>query len=126
MIIIALIHPDFEEMPPEQQQAEYERVQLIVRKCAHFTEFMMLGFTARLCLESWFGRRVRYPRVLQFSAIGMGIMYACTDEMHQRKTEGRSGAWTDVLIDGGGVFAGALLALLFIRKTEKAMKNGRN
>ena len=37
----------------------YDRIQFIVRKCAHFTEYMMLGFISRLCAESWSGHRTK-------------------------------------------------------------------
>ena len=58
-----------------------------------------------------------------------GALYACTDEIHQMQTAGRTGQWTDVMLDSGGVLAGVLAAILVLfmirrkhrrKETEKA------
>ena len=119
MTVIRLIHPEYEQADEETQKSIYDDVQHIVRKCAHFTEYMMLGFMIRLCAESWFGNRQRRKGRLGAAASGAGILYACTDEAHQMAIEGRMGAWTDVLVDAGGVLAGAAIGTLLIRCLEK-------
>jgi VanZ family protein len=43
--------------------------------------------------------------------------------MHQLLIDGRSGQWTDVLLDSAGVLAGVMIAGEIIRKTEQ--KKGR-
>ena len=71
-----------------------------------------------MCLESWIGRKKK----LIPGSWGIGAMYACTDELHQLITDGRSGQWTDVLLDSGGVLTGVLAAsliLLAIRRKGK-------
>ena len=94
-------------------------MQHIVRKCAHFTEYMVLGLMLRLCLESWFGRKVRKSRSLTIAGFCGGTIYACTDEFHQLLIEGRSGQWSDVLVDGSGVLLGVLIAALLIRRINR-------
>jgi len=47
-------------------------------------------------------------KIINISTL-ISLFYACTDEFHQTHTEGRSGAWTDVLVDSCGVLAGMLL-----------------
>ena len=113
-IIISIFHPDYERMSPEEQHELYLDVQHVVRKCAHFAEYLILGFLIRLCLESWFGNRMKRPYLLAAGAFAAGTAYACTDEAHQLMIDGRSGQWRDVLVDGGGVTAGAVLGTLFI------------
>ena len=123
--VISLLHPDYERYPEDQQQVLLNEVQHVVRKLAHFTEYAALGLLMTLCLMSWFGRRQRTG----FAAWAGGTFYACTDELHQLLTDGRSGQWTDVLIDSSGVLTGVLLVSLVIhlirlrkkrKETEKA------
>ena len=115
--VISVLHPDYDRYPEERQQTLLNEVQHVVRKLAHFTEYTALGLLMRLCLMSWFGRRRT-----GFAAWAGGTFYACTDELHQLMTDGRSGQWTDVLIDSSGVLTGVLLVSLgaaLIRRRKK-------
>ena len=47
-------------------------------------------------------------------SLGLSVLYACTDEIHQTFVPGRAGMLTDVLIDGGGALIG-LGAVRFFR-----------
>ena len=129
-IIISILHPDYEQMSAEKQHELYLDVQYVVRKCAHFAEYLILGFLIRLCLESWFGSRMKRLYILAAGAFAAGTAYACTDEAHQLMIDGRSGQWRDVLVDGGGVTAGAVLGTLLIlyvnRKLSNHAKTGKN
>ena len=118
-IIIRIVYPQYEQMDAEQQQSVYDGVQHVVRKLAHFTEYMMLGFMIRLCLESWFGHRMKKYRILALIGFGAGAGYACTDEAHQLAIDGRSGQFTDVLVDSSGVLAGVALGTLLIRSLNR-------
>lgn len=112
--VVRLVYRDYEQMNPASQQSIYAEIQHIVRKCAHFTEYCLLGFMLRLCLESWFGHRKRGKWRLFTLALCAGILYACTDEIHQLMIDGRSGQWTDVLVDSGGVLTGVTAGMLLI------------
>lgn len=117
--VIAILYPDYDRRLPEEQQQIYDSVQHSVRKTAHFTEYMLLGLMIRLCLESWFGKRGKlFP-----AACILGILYAGTDELHQLLIDGRSGQWTDVLIDSGGVIIGAAAAIMIICLLNKRKKD---
>ena len=120
--VIKVVCPQYEKLEPVQQKSIYDSVQHIVRKCAHFTEYMMLGFMIRLCLESWFGYRLKRYKILAFISFGTGTAYACSDELHQISIDGRSGQWTDVLVDGSGVFAGVMLSTLLIKALNGKMQ----
>jgi VanZ family protein len=68
-----------------------------LRKVAHAAEFAVLGFlllraTGRVDL-----------------ALGLGIAYAVSDEIHQHFVSGRQGAPLDVVIDAVGVAIGVYL-----------------
>jgi VanZ family protein len=70
---------------------------LALRKVAHAAEYAVLGFlllraTGRVDL-----------------ALGLGIAYAVSDEIHQHFVSGRQGAPLDVAIDAVGVAVGVYL-----------------
>ena len=118
-ILARIIHPDYDQMESAYRQIVYDEMQHIVRKGAHFTEYTLLGFLIRLCLESWFGHRTKRSLPLLLTGFCTGTAYACTDEAHQLTTEGRTGAWADVLVDAGGVLTGVFLGSLLIRLTMR-------
>lgn len=120
-VFIRIFFPGYEQMESARQQAVYDNVQHIVRKLAHFTEYLMLGFMIRLCLESWFGHRMKKYRILALIGFAAGTVYACTDEAHQLAIDGRSGQFTDVLVDGSGVLAGVILGTLLIRSLNRKL-----
>ena len=123
--IVRIIEPDYDRMKPLEQKKIYDSVQYIVRKCAHFTEYMVLGFLIRLCLESWFGHRMNQYRILMLIGFGCGLSYACSDELHQLSIDGRSGQWTDVLVDSSGVLAGVILGTILIKSINQRIGNGK-
>ena len=69
----------------------------VLRKVAHTAEYAILGALL-----------VRAPgRALP--AIGLGVLYAASDEIHQTFVSGRHGAPVDVAIDAVGVAIGIVL-----------------
>ena len=119
MPVIRLLHPDYDQLDETVQEEIYAGVSLVVRKCAHFTEYMVLGFLLRLCLESWFGHRLKRYRILALIGFGAGTAYACTDEAHQLGVEGRFGEWKDVLVDAGGVLLGVTLGTMLVKALNR-------
>ena len=119
-IVIDVLHPDFSSYGEEEQESIYNATQHIVRKAAHFSEYTALGLLALFCLESWRGKK-KWNGGLGWAA---GTLYAMTDEIHQLLIDGRSGQWTDVLIDSSGVLTGVLLAWLILRRINPGEKEG--
>lgn len=111
--VISVLYPGYDRETPEQQRRIYDDVQHYVRKSAHFIEYLILGGSICLCLFSWFGRF----RLLNPAAWGCGMLFAVTDELHQRMIDGRSGQWTDVLLDSVGVMTGVIAVCFFIVHT---------
>lgn len=81
---------------------DFELFHSLIRKCAHFTEYTILGILA--CLSVKKERR--------FSMIAGCILVACLDETLQLFVPGRSGEIRDVLIDASGVIFGMGIYLL--------------
>ncbi|HEX9379662.1 MAG TPA: VanZ family protein [Gaiellaceae bacterium] len=71
----------------------------ILRKCAHVTEYAVLGGLLYRAL----GREAL--------ALAAGIAYAATDELHQHFVRGRHASPVDVAIDAVGVGVGMLVWL---------------
>ena len=120
--IISVLYRDYAMQTPEKRQEIYDSVQFVVRKCAHFSEYTLLGFLLRLCLESWFGHRMKKRHALMLPAFLCGTLYAGSDEWHQKLIDGRSGQWTDVLLDSCGVLFGAFLGnrlILWINRKQE-------
>ena len=115
MLVIHAVYPEYDRYPEKEQQKVYDDIQFLVRKAAHFTEYLVLGIMIRLCIESWFGKK----RFLNTTSWVYGTLYACTDELHQLLTDGRSGQWQDVLLDSCGVLAGILITALIRRRRER-------
>ena len=72
--------------------------EFILPKAVHLLEFAVLGF-----LLLWATRH-------ESAALVGGILYAASDEVHQRFVPGRHGSVLDVVIDTVGVAIGIYLA----------------
>lgn len=80
----------------------------LVRKLAHFVEYMMLGFFMGLLVEKKNGLpRFFLPGFLCVSA-------ACVDEFLQGLAVDRGPSIRDVVLDASGATVGVLLAVVFI------------
>lgn len=82
----------------------------IVRKLAHFCEYLLEGFLLMLCLRVYtrhFFKHVSWP-------ILGGLLTALTDETIQLFVPGRSGQVTDIWIDFSGVMTGLLVGLILL------------
>ncbi|MBR0106169.1 MAG: VanZ family protein [Lachnospiraceae bacterium] len=104
--------------------AALDLADLIVRKIAHFLEYLALG----LCLRMAFGGRAAdRPRLnAAFPAWLIGAAYAVTDEIHQIFVPGRSGQVKDVLLDAAGVLAGVLIAAAILKRAGAAGARSRH
>lgn len=83
-----------------------------IRKVAHFTIYMILGIWAVLAWREYrqemhFMKRILPPWIV-------AVVYALSDEFHQRFVPGRAGQLRDVCIDSCGAIVGILLVQLGI------------
>ena len=70
---------------------------LLLRKLAHLAEYAVLGALLARALGS--------PAI----ALGIGALYAVSDEIHQHFVRGRHGVWYDVLVDAVGIAGGVVV-----------------
>ena len=84
--------------------------QHVVRKMAHFCEYMLEGFLLMLCMRVYSRHPLRHITVPMLG----GVLTALTDENIQLYSPGRSSQVTDVWLDSVGVLAGILAALVLM------------
>ena len=95
---------------------------LILRKSAHFVEYAVLSMLTYRALGV--GARPRSRRVRLAGALAVALLCATLDELHQATTLTRTGTPRDVLLDGLGAAAGAMVGglLLFHRSSGSAAR----
>lgn len=89
-----------------------EILSLIIRKLAHFTEYLILGMLAINCFKDY-----DIKHIFIISLI-FCIIYAGSDEIHQLFIIGRSGNIIDVTIDSFGALSGITMYYYLILKRK--------
>ena len=86
-----------------------ELFHLILRKCAHFTEFMILGVLSSIALK--------YMKIEYKSVVGLGycVLIASLDETLQLFVSGRAGRVQDVMIDSAGALVGIVVVFICLK-----------
>lgn len=99
-----------------------ENINHFVRKAAHFSEYALLACAFVLHLLS-------YRRSKTFHVTGSVILsaiYAATDEFHQTFIPGRSGQFSDVLLDTAGALAGAVFFVIILGLVKHFLQRSKN
>lgn len=86
-----------------------EGIETLVRKSAHFSIYLCLGFCSAMTL--YYSGKVNKSCILCIIPLVFCIFYASTDEFHQLFVEGRSGEVRDVIIDSAGSASGIMLSV---------------
>lgn len=97
--------------------SDTEKVSLIVRKCAHVSEFFILGILVINLISKY---NVKYSYLISFIVC---VLYASSDEFHQLFVPGRSGQVTDIFIDMIGTIFSLLAMYLFNKFRKKSVFN---
>jgi VanZ family protein len=97
----------------------------VVRKCAHFTVY---GILSGLFFRAFRGTHPS-PRRWQISwaafALGISLVVASADEMHQVFTAGRTGTWKDVFLDMiGAMFVQTIIVVFTAGNRNRMMPPG--
>ncbi len=92
-----------------------EMMEQIVRKLAHFTEYMILGILSYLLAELWIHKK----RICIGIIAAQLFISAGLDEFHQSFVPGRYASFRDVLLDFAGGMTGALLVIGIIKLKNK-------
>ncbi len=108
---------DYDELPPAKQNSILDKAEHIIRKLAHYSIYTLLGFLASLTVGI---RKLFSKKTL--GVIVFCFLYACSDEIHQTFIPGRSGMFTDVLIDTSGALTGMIISMAVMLIAAKLMK----
>jgi VanZ family protein len=114
------IGPFLHWLDPNVSDATVASVQLVVRKCAHLTEYAILS---ALLYRAFRQRQPRVGRALSMSFF-IAAVYAALDEFHQSFIASRTGSPWDLLIDCAGALAGLLIYWRMIRDRKPTMAAG--
>lgn len=96
-----------------EESAIFTTLHYIVRKGAHFTVYAVLGGLCANALARTTQLFTRKPQLF-LCALGVSMLYAISDEIHQYFVPGRAMMATDVLIDTCGAAFGIVLVILFL------------
>ena len=107
--VLSIVRPDFGTLPAFEQQEVYDTADFIVQKCAHFTEYALLGLLIELLVRTHPWHRRVYSWLF-------GTLYAASDELHQLFVSARSAMWQDVVLDSAGVLVGVLLGCVLMTR----------
>ena len=101
-----------------------QELQTFVRKNAHYFLYTVGG----IILSVFFYAFLKNNKKIYAFAILTGMIYAMSDEFHQRFVAGRTSRITDVGIDTLGVITGTILFMIFvnilIKSRKKKSENG--
>lgn len=99
----------------EDGQPILERTESVIRKIAHFSIYTLVG----LLLMSFVSTYDLQENKRIMISLGIGALYATSDEIHQLFVPGRSGQMSDVILDSMGVLLGILMVLTALELYKK-------
>ena len=101
--------------------SEEKRIEIIdkysypVRKCAHFTVYLILGILCFTFFKDFTNHYVIYSILVCF-------LYACSDEFHQYFIDGRYASFLDVIIDTlGSAFSIIIYRFIVYKKSKNVV-----
>lgn len=97
-----------------------DKLNFIVRKTAHFTEYFILGLFLYLFIEEF-----KITSTYWYVAL-IGLVFAATDEFHQLFVSGRTAKITDVLIDTSGIMLSLIIMKVYEVLNGKRKKKTKN
>ena len=104
-LAMKLLYWNFEAFSSQQQERLMAVWSVIIRKGAHFTEFAVLGALLSNALHTY--ELSKKPRWLL--PVGIGALYAVSDEIHQYFVPERACCLLDIGIDTTGVIFGTVV-----------------
>ena len=115
MVVNVTTNVTNKDISREEAKKKVEDSTFLVRKTAHFTEYLILGILVFQLLSD-------YTKISKKTIIfGLLIcyLYAVNDEVHQIFIPGRTAKVMDTFIDGAGSLFGIILATIYQKNVEK-------
>jgi hypothetical protein len=96
-------------------------IHVLVRKCAHITEYTVLALLLWRALRSISSLRTKTSIVFGVVLLGCALV-AASDEFHQTFVKSRTPSVRDVLLDIGGGFLGLMVCATFARRHPRTFR----
>ena len=93
-----------QQLEKSEKEKVLRKIEHCIRKLAHFSLYFIVGILTMSLMCTFDLKNVK--RV--FISLGIGAIYASTDEFHQLFIPDRTASIVDILIDSSGVFVGIL------------------
>ena len=98
------------------------RILVVVRKCAHVTEYAVLALLLWRALRSI--RTLRAKMSISFAAVLLGCaLFAASDEFHQTFLKSRTASVRDIFLDVAGALVGLLIGAIFAQRPPKESRS---
>lgn len=115
--ILHFFVPTFDNLSSEEQIELFNNTSFVIRKLAHYFEYAVLGLFLYLTFYNFMNKKI----IVFPLALGVGILYAISDEIHQSFIGGRSPMVWDVVIDSCGILT-MLLGIEIILTLKNVFK----
>jgi|LGVE01.1.fsa_nt_gb VanZ family protein len=130
-VVVNQVVSNFSQLSPAEQGEITQEWSFIIRKSAHGMIYTSLGILVSLSLFQSFKTRQRVKitdtQRQMILALGICVLYAISDEMHQTLVIGRSGEVRDVLIDSTGALIGILITTFIqTKRLHRTKTNSEN
>jgi VanZ family protein len=111
------IVPILSWLKPDIAPATIASIHMVIRKCAHLSEYAVLAFLFWRALR---GSAIRAKMSMLFGTVLLGCaVVAASDEFHQSFVKSRTPSVRDVLLDVAGALIGLLIGVSFAHRRAK-------
>lgn len=128
--LLAAIIPHWEDRTVDEQHSIFNGLHTIFRKCGHFSEYTILGIllaaTARQHRKFISDSRQAITKEVIILPALCALLYACSDEIHQRYVPGRSCELRDICIDFSGALLGILMLTIAVLLRRRILKRQKH
>ena len=103
----------------KEKEALVEKFNKPIRKCAHASVYFVLSILVLNFLLALHSNLEKKYVLVFFMTIFICFLFALTDEYHQTFIYGRTGQFSDVLIDTSGALIAASIFTILYKKKKK-------
>ncbi len=116
-----IIEPIIRFFAPSISRKQLVMIHGVIRKCAHVTEYMVLGMLLFRAFRAGSNER-RWWRWAGYS-LAVVVLYALTDELHQLHVPARTASLVDVGFDTFGGFLAQVVSIVYYGRRRPERKN---
>lgn len=104
-----------QQLETNKKEEVLDAVEHFIRKLAHFSLYTLVGILAMSLMSTYHLKKIKKMGI----TLGIGVLYAISDEIHQSFIPDRTPLVGDVLIDSCGVMVGIGIVWISLILAEK-------